>query len=154
MQPPELAPPSPTQPEMVLLSELTEQPASNNAREGAAPILPSTTQLPSPNSELVVEMIRLDPTLQSIDPTLIMVGAAHGHYCSETMDTLENLNSSSLPAPLAPQKKQNRGAFEVVTAESYKERVKKPRKERKGKQVKKNVTATGRGNIPPAEGIA
>ena len=42
MQPSESAPPSPTQPEMVLLSELTERPASNNAGEGASPILPST----------------------------------------------------------------------------------------------------------------
>ena len=83
-----------------------------------------------------------------------MVGVAQGHYRSETVDMLENPNSSPLPAPLAPQKKRNRGAFEVVTPESYNERAKKPQKEQKGKRVKKNVTVTGRENIPLAEGIA
>ena len=93
-------PPHPPQPEMVLASELAEQvpsqPASIDVGQGIAPNL-SFTQLPAHDPEIVVEMIHLDPSLQSIDPALIMVGFSQGHHCSTPVGSAVNDTSSPLP---------------------------------------------------------
>ena len=148
--PPE--PASPTPPEMVLVSELTEQgtslPTSNDIGQGNSTL---TTQLPTPNSELVAEIIRQDPTLQSIDPALIMTGFAQGHHRSATVHPLVNVDHPPQPTPLISQSKRNRDAFEIVTPVSFHARAaKKSRQEKNGGRAKKNTST--RENISPAEG--
>ena len=106
--PPELTPLTPPQPEMVLASELAEQvpsqPASIDVGQGIAPNL-SFTQLPAHDPEIVAEMIRLDPSLQSIDPALIMVGFSQGHHRSTPVGSAVNDKSSPLPPlPALPKK--------------------------------------------------
>lgn len=155
MQPPGLAPPIPTLPGMILFSELPRQgtelqPACGDARQGVAPILPPAIQSPTPNSELVAQMIRLDPTLESIDPALIMAGIAQGHHLPASGIPTVNLERSPPPAPPAPQNKRTRGAFEIVTPMTFNTRTtKKPRKERKGGKAKENIPVM---NIPSVEG--
>ena len=148
--PPE--PASPTPPEMVLISEITKQdasqPASNDVGQG---VTQSTTQPPAPSSELVAEIIRQDPTLQSIDPALIVAGLAQGHHHSVAVCPLANANRPPHPTPLISQNKRNRDAFEIVTPVSFHAHAtKKLRKEQKGRRAKKNTPAGE--NISPVEG--
>ena len=155
--PPESAPPSPTPPEMALLSELTEQelvqPASNLGH-GTTPTSPSAPQPPVSNSQLVAEMIHLDPTLQSIDPALIMVGVAQGHHHSTTIGSVTNVNHPPALVSSTSQNKWKQGMFEIITPQSFDTRsTKKPRKERGTKRAKGNVPVAGGENTVPAEGI-
>jgi hypothetical protein len=156
--PPELPPPSPTQPEMVLVTELTEQDTPSSTSDDVGPctsILPFTTQPPAPDHGLVAEMISLDPTLQSIDPALIMMGLAQGHHrSSATTVASANTTDSPLLVPRTYQNKRTRGAFEIVTPSSFNAHTaKKPRKERKGGRAKTNGFAAGRENILLVEGV-
>ena len=150
--PPE--PASPPPPEMVLMSELTEQDASvpashDTVQDVASPPTP-TTQPPAPNFELVAEIIRQDPTLQSIDPALIMTGLAQGHHRSATIRPLMNTDRPPHPTPLVSQSKRNRDGFEVVTPASFHMRAtKKSRKEQKGGRAGKSTPAGE--NVPPVE---
>ena len=102
--PPE--PASPTPPEMVLISEITKQdasqPASNDVGQGVTQL---TTQPPAPSSKLVAEIIHQDPTLQSIDPALIVAGLAQGHHRSVAVCPLANANRPPHPTPLISQNK-------------------------------------------------
>jgi hypothetical protein len=100
-------------------------------------------------------VISLDPTLQSIDPALIMIGLAHGHHRSST-STVPSLDISNSPLLVPPQSqnKRTRGGFEVVTPSSFNvHTLKKPRKERKGGRAKKNGPVEARENIPLVEGV-
>ena len=100
---PETIPPTPTPPEMTLASDLVEQNmpqlTPNDVGQGIAPILPFTTQLPASTSELLAEMICLDPALQSIDPALIMMGVAQGHHRPATVGPVVNIDPSPPPHP-------------------------------------------------------
>ncbi|KAF9778552.1 hypothetical protein BJ322DRAFT_1024883 [Thelephora terrestris] len=88
--------------EMMLCTELAEQvapsPTSNDAE--VTSITPSTTQLPAP-PELLAEMIRLDPTLQAIDPALIM--ADRGEF---EVVTLELFNTRMAKVPRKGRKEK------------------------------------------------
>ena len=123
--PPEPAPPTPIQPGAVLV----------------------------PNPEMVADIIRLDPSLQSIDPALIMAGIMQGHHSSTIASPVADSNSSPTSAPPTLRKKRDRGAFEIVTPGSFNlNGTKKSRKNRKGEQTRKSTPATGRENIPLVEG--
>ena len=140
---------------MVLASELAEQvplqPASIDVGQGIAPNL-SFTQLPAHDPEIVAEMIRLDPSLQSIDPALIMVGFSQGHHRSTPVGSAVNDTSSPLPPLPALPKKRNQGVFEIVTPGSFNMRAtKKPQKGQKGGRVNKSLPATARENTPLIE---
>ena len=152
------SPSAPPASDMVLFSELPGQDApqhtSNDIRQGVAPIPPTQPQPPVPNLELVAEMIRLDPTLKAIDPTLIMAGVAQGHYLPAAVVPAVDPNHPLAPAPPAPQGKRNRGAFEIVTPTSFNiHATKKPRKAQKGRRVKNDIPTAGRENILPVEGV-
>ena len=127
-QPLDPVPPVPISAEMVLFSNLAEQnisrPASNDTGQGAASITPLNTQLPPPNPEMVAEIICLDPTLQAIDPALIMAGVTQGFHHSAVAGQAESLGHST-PTPLVSRKKRNRGTFEIVTLELFNARATK-----------------------------
>lgn len=151
MQPPDPVPPIPIPAEMVLFSELAEQSGSqsapDDARQSATLIAPLNTQLPPPNPEMVAEIIRLDPTLQVIDPALIMAGVTQGFHHSAVVGQGENLGRSS-PTPPVSRKKRTRGTFDIVTPELFNTRaIKTPQ----NKRAKKNKHVAGRENISPAE---
>ena len=151
--PPEPASPAP--PEMVLVSELTEQDApqstSNDIGQGVAPSLASAAQLPAPDSELVAEIIRQDPTLQSIDPALIVTGLTQGHHRPATASPPVNTEHPPHPTPLISQNKRNLDAFQIATPASFHARAtKKSRREQKGGKAKKKSPAGE--NVSPGEG--
>lgn len=153
-QPQGPVPPIPISAEMVLFSDLAEQnisrPASDDTGQGAASITPPNAQLPPPNPKMVAEIIRLDPTLQVIDPALIMAGVTQGFHHSAVAGQAESFGHSS-PTPPVPRKKRNRGTFEIVTPELFSIRATKPPQ---NKRAKKNKHMAGRENVPPAEGTS
>ena len=150
MPSPELTPLSPIPPEMVLFPEATGEEAlpPTNLERGTAPTPSSVTRLPATDPQLVAEAIRLDPTLQSIDPALIMVGVTQGHHRPAPVDPA---TATSRPPPLAPSMSQNKrkwGTFEVIMPQSFgAHSTKRPHKERGGKRAKKNMSATGGENV-------
>lgn len=154
MQPPDPVRPTPM-PEMMLFSKLTEQnisqPASNDTVRGAASITSLNTQLPPPNPEMVEEIIRLDPTLQAINPALIMAGITQGFHHTAAVANQAESPGRPPPTPLISRKKRNREQFEIVTPELFNARVAKAPQ---NKQAKKSKHAAGRENAPPAEGTS
>ena len=52
-----------------------------------------------PNSKMVADIIHLDPSLQSIDPALIMAGIMQGHHSSTIASPVADSNSSPTSAP-------------------------------------------------------
>jgi len=139
---------SPSPPEMTLLSELTEQAGTTSQRDVSS-TTPPVTQPPAHDPQVVAEAIRLDPTLQSIDPSLIMAGVAQGHHHPGIVSSNADTRCPPPPTSSTSHKKRKEGTFDVVTPETFGIRpVKKPRKARAKKVVP--TVAAGQENAPPA----
>ncbi|KAF9786217.1 hypothetical protein BJ322DRAFT_1020300 [Thelephora terrestris] len=120
--------------------------------------------IPMPTEMLVAEIIRQDPTLQAIDPALIMAGVTQGFHHSAAAGSnsatprppsaaagsAESLDHPTLAPPIS-RKKRGRGAFEIVTLESFNTRAAKVPQ---NKRAKKTKHVTGGENIPPAKGTS
>ena len=154
---PPSVPSSPPPEDMVLLSELARpqapQPASDLG-QGATPTPLLDNRFPAPNSQLVAEAIRLDPTLQLIDPALIMAGVTQGHHRPATANFVADRNQQPAPTPFTSQKKRKERTFEITTPQSFGTRsTKKPRKGRKVTQANRNTPTMGSKGAAPVEGI-
>jgi len=156
---PPSVPSSPPPVDMVLLSELAGQEASqptSDSGQGTAPTSPLDTRFPAPNSQLVAEVIRLDPTLQSIDPALIMVGVTQGHHRPAASSLVADIDRplTLAPGPLTSQKKRKERTFEIITPQSFDTHsTKKPRKGRKATHANGNTPRPGGEGVAPLEGI-
>ena len=152
MQPPDPVRPTPM-PEMTLFSKLTEQnisqPASNDTVRGAASITSLNTQLPPPNPEMVEEIIRLDPTLQAINPALIMAGITQGfHHTAAVANQAESPGRP--PPPLSYPGKSETGNSSRLSHPSCLTHV-WPRRRRTSKQRKANMRQAERMLHQPKE---
>ena len=142
---PALALPQTSSTEMTLFSELPRQdrlnlaPVVTPSLTRDVPLAPitnltsasTTTSHPqAPNPDMIAMMIRADPALQNVNPTLIAMGIAVG----SSQHQVAVATSRNPPAKQPPGHSSKRHWQEVVTPVSFNScAAKKPRKERKEK---------------------
>ena len=157
LQPSNPAPPPPP------MSSPSQATASNfdspqfSTTGGRATHVPITSNTPNPLGQTldlnsISNMIRLDPSLRNIDPTLLAASAPQqcqtfAMSVQTTGSTVPTNPPASLPTP-ASHLKRNREAFQVITLQSYGTSTKRPRGERRGKRSKQVPPVQGSENIP------
>lgn len=143
--------------EMTLLSELPRQDCLVLASHPfpSAPLAPvtnltsgsaslATPRPPAPNPDVIAMMIRADPALQNVDPSLIAMGITQGnqHQATLAIATTPQIERSSNHIPHIRGPK--RGWQDVITPGSFDARMaKKPRKPRNGKQSQNSPAMRG-----------
>ena len=122
----DFTPPSPHDPQSIPLTPVT------NLVSRPVPTT-TTSHPPAPDPDTIAMMIRADPALQNVDPTLIAMGIAgrnqHQATTTTTIPPIELLSNPVLHTSGSKRRWQ-----EVVTPLSFNGQVaKKPRKQRKAK---------------------
>ena len=102
---------------------------------GRAILVPITSNTPNPLQQtpdfnLISNMIRLDPSLQNIDPTLLAASAPQQRQTSAmsmptTGSTIPTYPPASLPTSTSHLKRNHEG-FQVITPQSYGASTKRP----------------------------
>ena len=110
---------------------------------------PASTASVPPRQDLdpdvIANMIRHNPTLQNIDPTLLAIGVMQ-----DRQRPAATMASTPTTCATPHHLKRNRDAFQVITPQSYGAQPKRPRR---GKLSKRTSAIRGSENVAPDDEI-